>query len=449
MIHPKWSLAVLCLVIAAAAGLVLWKYERPAPPNPREEAAAGTTFTTTIESDGIGSILVQVILPSAPRYADGAPIVVAVPTFFTPERPGFQTAPPVEEQGVISMAMVYPGRSDGAGHTSDGENDYGGAKSIQALRDVLLFALGEKKNTDGYALDDLIAMNPLHSDVGLYAFSHPGIAATNVLATYASELKDVRFFVGYENPTQSLFSPLELGHYAGDGKRKVPVNNPAYRYPEDYSATNIALDYSSVRYDAQTSRPYFDLNGNGTADAAGDYLFGEQIPTMFGKRYYSAELLRALEDNGALSDATWPDDLATPEEGAAVWASRQTTASYPKLSSLSNLHVTLVFAENGHVQSIPDMPNIHQAYDGLRAAGVWTRLNPDSAYVADLRAAIAAQYEDHPANSEPSNWADSDAWAFPVLTASSTLVPLAATLELADRAHADDWTDDLDDVLPR
>jgi hypothetical protein len=207
------------------------------------------------------------------------------------------------------------------------------------------------------------------------------------------------------------------------------------------------LDYSSVKFDAATSRPYFDLNGNGSADASGDYTFGEQIPTLFGKRTYSAELLHALRDSGTLTDASWPSDLSTPEEAESIWSARQSTNAYPKMTSLSNLHVILVFGANGHVQSIPDNPNIHQSYDGLRAAGIWTRLNPDASYVSSLSATVATRFQEHAANTQPSNWTDSVQWAFPTMTASSTFVPLAATLELADRAHANNWATDLASVL--
>lgn len=419
----------------------------PTPTEPTTVTAAGKTFETTVSVDGIGEILIQVGLPESPRYADGAPVVVTVPTFFTPERSGFHPFAEAQKNGMISVTLMYPGRSNGAGASSAGTDDYGGANSIKALRDAVLFALGEKTNAEGYLLDQLSAVKPLYENVGLYAFSHPGLAATNVLGTYASELKNVRFLVGYENPTQSLFAPLELGHYETEGKRKIAVNNAAYQYPDDYSPTNIQLDYSSVRYDAATSRPYFDLNGNGMADASGDYLFGEQIPTFFGKRTYSAELLRALRDSGSLTAQTWPSDLSTPEEAEAIWPSRQSTGAYPKLAGHPNLHVILVFAVNGHVQAIPDNPNIHQSFDGLRAAGIWTRLNPDASYVSSLSQTVAAQFQEHDANAEPSDWMDSDAWSFPNVTASSTLVPLAAVLELADRSHANNWSTNLSSVI--
>ncbi len=365
--------------------------------------AAGKTFETTARVDEIGDILLQVALPESARYADGAPVVVTVPTCFTPDQTGFHPFAEAQKNGMISVTLMYSGRSNGTGASSAGTDDYGGSGSLKALRDAVLFALGEKTNSEGYLLDQLSGIKPLYTDVGLYAFSHPGLAATNVLATYTSELKNVRFFVGYENPTQSLLSPLELGRYETEGKRKVTVNNAAYQYSDDYSLTDIQLDYSSVRYDAATSRPYFDLNGNGSADASGDYVFGDQIPTFFGKRTYSAELLRALRHSGSLPSQSWPADLSTPEEAEAIWPSRQSTTSYPKLAGHPNLHVILVFAVNGHVQSIPDNPNIHQSFDGLRAAGIWTRLNPDVSYVSSLSQTVAAQFQEHDANAEPSD----------------------------------------------
>lgn len=406
-------------------------------------AAAGTTFETTVNTDGIGEILVQIKLPQSARYNDGAPIVVNVPTFFTPELTGFHPLDDLTKNGVIAISLMYPGRSDGNGKFSDGTDDFGGPNSIKALRDVLLFAMGEKNNSDGYSLKELSAITPLYSDVGIYAFSHPGIAATAVLGTYSNELKNVAYFVGRENPTLDLLSSLELGHWNTEGKAKIADPNPLYKYPRDYSSSSIDLDYSSVNYDQNSESPYFDTNHNKNLDST-EFSLGTQVPNMFGKRYYSRALLHALESNGALTSSSWPTDLATPEEADAIWPSRETTPYYSKLNK--SLHVMLVFAEKSHVQVSPDQPSIHQAYDGFNGAGIWIRLNPDSSYVAKTAPINVNSYTEHSANTEPSNWSNLASWAYGTEAYVST-IPLAGTLEMADRTHDQNWSDDLTTTL--
>lgn len=420
---------------------------RTVPTAPASVAAAGTTFETAVNVDGIGNILVQVALPKTPRYADGAPVVVTVPTSFTPENTGYHPVDGITDEGMISVTLMFPGRSDGAGAASAGTDDYGGTDSMLALRDVILFALGKKANADGHALADVSAIPPLPTNVGLYAFSHPGIIATATLATYASDLNGVSFFVGRENPTLDLLSTLELGHWqTASGGASVPVVNPLYSYPSDYAPTRIALDYGSIAYDAAEQAPFFDTNGNDQLDA-GEFALGTQVPKMFGKRYYSVALLEALRDNGALTAASWPSDLATPEEGASTWSIRQSVSSYPALSALPDLHVMLVFAVKDHVQTAKDKPHVHQAFDGFRDAGLWVRLNPDASYVTDVDASVGSTYVEHAANQQPSDWASVSAWAFQGTKTGISVVPVAALAEMADRTHEHNWTTDLSSVL--
>ena len=176
---------------------------------------------------------------------------------------------------------------------------------------------------------------------------------------------------------------------------------------------------------------------------------------MYGKDYWSTDLLQALLDNGSLTRETWPETLATPEEAAAKWPSRETVENYPRLGQvLPDLNVMLVFASADHVQTAIDKPHIHQAYDGFRAgAGLWCRLNPDRAYVdAHLgQTGSGSAIPDNPANREPSTWMAIRSWGYgtPQMARANTnvLVPLAAVAEMLDRTYYDRWEPNLDDVL--
>ena len=397
-------------------------------------------FTTYIPSEGIGDIAVRVTLPDEPRYKEGAPVVVYTPTFFTPENK-FGKADWVNEQGFILVEFIWPGIQDPqVGVKSDGTFDYGGEDSMQAFRDVILFALNEKKNTNDEFLSDISYVEPLSDNVGLYAFSHPGIAATNVLAFYSEELENVKYFVGRENPTIDKLSSVEVGQFEGDKK----ILNPYYHYSEDYSSSDLSINYSTVHYDFSSDTIYFDANGNGKLDSL-EYVLGERVPQMFGKRFYSTDLTQALLDNDALNSSTWPEDLATVDDTKEVWPLRETPESYPALAG-SDIHVMLVFAETDHVQPARDKPHIHQAYDGFTDAGLWVRLNPDSVYVAAVSQKFSDVVPDNVANTEPSEWNTIEDWAYPNVLPLN-LVPQAAIDEMADRVYTNTWDDDLTSVL--
>ncbi|MSR85850.1 hypothetical protein EXS74_00475 [Candidatus Woesearchaeota archaeon] len=274
----------------------------------------------------------------------------------------------------------------------------------------------------------------------MYAFSHPGIAATNVLALYGDEL-NVQWFVGRENPTSDILYPLELGYW----NEKTPVYNPLYSYPEDYSSKEISLDFSTIQYDFDLGKPYFDINGNGIDDS-GDFALGTKTPTMFGKDYYSRGLTAALKENGALTDTNWPASLATEEETQRDWPFRETINNYEELgTNIPNLKVLLLFGVDDHVQTVKDKPHIHQAYDGFTSAGIWVRLNPDESYIQDV--GFTSISPDNDANTQPSDWNTIEDWSHPSTTTSAKLLPYAAIMEMADRTEKENWENNLDSVL--
>ncbi len=422
------------------------------PPSPAQPAAPGAQVVTYIPSEGIGAIAVRITFPAQPRYADGAGVVVDVAPFLT-RTDDFYEDLDAAPLGLIRVAYLWPGKASAStGARSEGTNDYGGPIGTQALRDVIRFAAGLIPDRGGRYLSDLSPFPVLTDNVGLYAFSHPGIAAVNVLALYGDQLP-VAYLVGRENPTIDCITAMELGHWDNN----QPVINPLYRYPDDYTPTALHLDYSTVRWGADlrypqqtyVGYPYFDLNGNGRPDQ-GDFILGRQVPTMEEKRLYSAALTQALVDNGALSLDHWPSDVATPDEAAAAWAFRSSVGRYADLAQQApNLKVLLVFADHDHVQPVPDKPHIHQAYDGFHhTAGLWVRLNPDQAYLSGLpRLKGLERFQEHPANTEPADWLTVEAWGYPATGGASKLVPQAAVAEMADRTHENRWEDDLDAPL--
>ncbi len=439
------------------------------PPAAHRESQLGTMrdndprvggWITYIDCMEVGQIAVHIRTPQTPRYEEGAPVIVNVSGFFTAAT-GFSYQLDPDALGAIYVTYLWPGEDDPrTGARSEGIYDYGGPSCLRALRDVVRFATGEITNVQGQKLDEIVDVPVLYRVAGVYAFSHSGIAATNVLALYGDELTGVRFFVGRENPTVDAMYPLEPGHW--DDETGRPVHNPFYD-PAGYTPTSISIDYSTVYWlqseEVPEGRPAF----RSTSPDTPDYICSSKHPRLWGKDYWSTGLLQALLDNGALTRETWPETLATPEEAGEHWPFRTTVNSYPALRNrLPDLRVMLVFAADDHVQTALDKPHIHQAYDGFhKAAQLWCRLNPDRAYVEALLddGAIHAQstgnerpgsaIPDNPANREPATWAAIRWWGYPTLRGANlnVLVPLAAVAEMCDRTYFNEWESDLDAVL--
>ena len=400
-----------------------------------------------VESEEIGRLAVAIRSPQAPRYTEGAPVIVNVSGFFTGSS-GFNYELDPDALGSVYVTYLWPGQSDPrTGLRSEGVFDYGGPICLQALRDVIRFAAGEMTDVDGRFLDAYTNVPVLFDVTGLYAFSHSGIVATNVLAQHGEDLQSVRFFVGRENPTTDALYPLEPGHW--DDETGRAVHNPFYD-PAGYTATSIEIDYSTVywRVDDEypEGRPAF-------AVARGpDYVCSFKHPQMYGKDYWSTGLLQGLLDNGSLSRSNWPETLATPEEAAENWPFRTTVNNYDRLGEVCpDLRVMLVFADDDHVQTAIDKPHIHHAYNGFHeTARLWCRLNPDRAYVeAFAGRGSGSAVPDNAANREPVTWMIIRSWGYEDARSAglNVLVPLASVAEMLDRTYFDAWQPNLSSTL--
>ena len=369
--------------------------------------------------------------------------------------------PDLTSLGLIQVSFLWPGKADPkTGVESGGTFDYGGENSSQVLRDVIRFAGGRIADTNGRYIFGLASVPPLSEEVGLYAFGDAGLAGVNALSVYGDQLQGLQYYVGRENSTVDTISSMEIGYYNDTG---LPVYNPFYLYPASYSFSSLTLNYTNLLWDPTytssrskaVGRPYLDLDGNATISAA-DYVFDGQTPTISGKRYYSTALTQALLDNGVLTLDVWPKDLATPQEAAQFWQIRQNPGQNPdrfadmqKDTLLQNLKVMLVFAQDDHAQVAQDKPHIHQAYQGFRfeAKLSWVRLNPDRVYVQSIMPGDRLDFPDNPANTQPDDWTKIGSYAYPGQGVAGRLVPLAAVAEMADRAHAGFWDENLGQVL--
>ncbi|KPL12093.1 hypothetical protein AMJ85_02060 [candidate division BRC1 bacterium SM23_51] len=187
---------------------------RPAP--------AGADLITFVNSAGVGRIAVRIEVPERPRYPEGAPIVVEVSTWFV-NIIDFHRVNETTRIGAITISYLWPeGVDRDSGARSEGVYDYGGPDSLAVLRDVIRFASGQIPDVDGRTIEDLVAVTALTENVGLFASSHSGVVATNVLAHHGGEMPLVKYLVGRENPTRDEMYPLELGHF--DNRIRQPFH---------------------------------------------------------------------------------------------------------------------------------------------------------------------------------------------------------------------------------
>ena len=403
------------------------------------------TLYTYIQSQGIGHIAVQIECPETTRYPQGAPIVVEVGTWFVHYN-RFHRVNDTKRIGAVTISYLWPGRMDTeTGMQSDGEYDYGGPVSLAALKDVIRFASGIIPDVDGNEINDLSTVPVLMDNVGLFASSHSGVVATNVLAYFGEEIPTVRYLVGRENPTRDEMYPLELGYFNGSPSQQNKVYN-AFFHEGNYSSDTLDVDYSTVGWyqpqGAVQGRPIF-----GTKSGVPEHIMAhDKTPVMHDKRVYSRALTHALLDNGALTLENWPDDIMKPAETDSIWPYRITVHNYPDIGNkLSGLKVMLVFARYDHVQASDTKPHIHQAWDGFHhRAGLWVRMNTDRSYMQTIDPDYGTAFPDNPANMEPVDWSYIEDFGFPADSKIREEVWLASVAEMADRVYADDWSANLD-----
>jgi hypothetical protein len=393
---------------------------------------------------------VSIEVPRLPRYPEGAPVVVEASTWFVPGS-DFHRVNDTTRIGAVTVSYLWPERTDiASGARSEGVYDYGGPDSLAVLRDVIRFASGMLPDVGGRTIQDLIAAHVLTDNVGLFASSHAGVVATNVLAQHGSQLPRVKYLVGRESPTRDEMYACELGHF---DDQHDPVYNPFFD-GSAYSPITVTVAYSTVAWyqdprPGGMDRPYFAA-GIGYPQP---YIVGEKGPRLWdGKRYYSRALTRALWESGVFTAQTWPADVATYTETLQAWPDRITVHNYPAFQSQApDLRVMLVFASSDHVQAPPTKPHIHQAWDGFhRTSGLWVRMNPDLAYVQAISSTYQGGFPDNPANEEPGDWSQIESWGFAAGPAVREDVWLAAVAEMADRVRSGSWgeeADNLDAVL--
>ena len=429
-----------------------------------------------LNSIPVGCIAVNVRVPNSPRYGKQAPQILNTPVFFTPSSYSgiFKSeTPDLYMLGAIEFGVLLPSRciflTNGTGKKicSQGDLDRGGDLSQTAMFAVMRYMLGNKRDSEGLLVKERFPSADT-SNVGAYAFSHPGMLLNVTIARYGKYLDGLSYVGMRENPTQASFAAVELGDVlSGNGC------NPLYDFSQ-YNSSFIELDYSSIQWRSDEELPYFDLDGDKVYDSTKDFSLHNRMPQFINNNasdlnLYSYDLLKDLENNLG-SDVNLLKGLVVSSlKAKEFWDGRVTLGkdssgnpfnAYNEISAeLPSLKQMIIFSKRQHVQSCDDAPSVHQAHDGYLLNNMWTRLNPDEEYlkysirlnnVRDEKTGeylSTNKYKEVPANFDPPNWENGSGFGYDSRKYNSNITIQAALAELMDRTFYKNWDIDLDGVL--
>ena len=407
--------------------------------------ACGDTFLTFVPSEAGGAtgIAVQVTAPERCRYLNGCPVVVNVPGGWGGVGIG-GTGVDLCQEGFVQIRFNFPGSGEGE-TKSGGSYDTRGPNCLEALKDVVLFALGQKTDSQGKYLKDLVSLPLLETNVGVVAYSNGGNAAISVLGLYGDELSSVAWLLNWESPVGDGMPDVEAGGWHSETN---PTVNPAYN-PNDGS-----WDLSSLRYDANlllyytdSENPtggrlsgglYFDINGNGAVDYGTDYvLFPIVVAETTGIHAYYSERVTSYAWSHGVYPSSIPSHITTVGQTREFWRYRNGELWFSAVAkALPNLKFMVLASEKDHVQAAPDHPHILVQYHGFLEAGLpFVRLNPDSSYLRREMDSLPAGMVDNDAGAEIDHFSirravEPEAVPFPALVS-------GGILELADRTVTD------------
>lgn len=404
-----------------------------------------STYIPSQTAPGQG-LAVNVIYPKKPRYPEGAPVVVVAPGGESAS--GLEFSTHAAQAGFAEVRFAFPGGGK-SGFASSGIYDFRGLLSQQALRDVILFAAGKSKDTQGRTIGKLVPVPIANKTVGLLGWSNGGNIAVITLAKYAAQLPFVGFLAFYESPLGSMFYPPMLG-----GAHDL-VQNPHYR--QGSGATGqILVDYRKLSYQATGQKTpgehkklgqpeirgvvFFDENANKQWDEEIEFAMPYCCDVGLDKQIYPPSVTLALSKSG-LFKQKWPNTVATMAESQAYFNERDGSLFLKEVAkAMPNLFICVVGTQLDHLQRQPDHPHIPLNYNSWLANKVrFVRLNPDANYVRAVAAMSAYNFTDN----KPG--ASVDAAELDSLLEPEGLVPdyvyvESAIAELADRKRVNNVT---------
>ncbi|MCD6172153.1 MAG: hypothetical protein J7J36_07085 [Thermoplasmata archaeon] len=136
----------------------------------------------------------------------------------------------------------------------------------------------------------------------------------------------------------------------------------------------------------------------------------------------------------------WPPGIANVREADRYWDIREAVRLYnDALRNIPDLRGMILASVDDHVQSSPDKPHIHQAFDGWNGANAWVKINPSPYYVVEVDPRFKGyELPDNIPNLPPENWSAYD-YCMPEKIPDRVYMT-AAIYEMADRVYYNRWS---------
>ncbi len=407
-------------------------------------------------------LAVRLFFPSAQscRFQEGAPVVLLVPGGFDAGDLALEEPDPMASRyGYIMLRYLLPGGESDDGSFSGGDFDFRGLDSIEATAQVMRYAGGQMADSQGLTILDRLPF-ALPGELGILGQSNGGNLALQAIV-HALDLPPLAWFAAWESPVGDQYVTEELnGNLLYDpGTCQVttcPMDGLEQALHFDPHAVTAETDWDYSIQELEGAL-FLDFNGNGSYDPDDGEITVSGIPgprNQDGQAvfYPSQELADIiLQDTDAVfGSAIYPEWLAVPEDIPGFWNLRDGSLVLEQAQHLQpDMLLMQLGSQDDHIQTQPDYPHARSHLRGWLDLGHgFVRMNPDSQYMALVTGQEATSFPDNDAGQEPP-WPGTDSWMEPELVGSiavdSHLIP-AAILELADRAHLGDLSENLQEV---
>ena len=423
----------------------------------------------TSKSTGVpnGKLAVRVQIPDTNniRFKNGAPVIIYVEGGFEADGLPNKKIPNLDDMIVITF--ICPGGENKVQKTkSDGEYDYRGEKSIEALRDIIMYAAGKLNDSVGRTIDELIEYNILHENIGVIGFSFGGNLGIATAAIHGKSIaQDLKYVIQWETPISSQIATRDLGRMLFRPQEKGGSVQSEYFNPRymSYGPLSININYSDIAYDPNslytifhdgnddgiyttTKGSYYnyptpDLNDNNELELNEDYGLDTYPYSTYdtnGKRVYSRPVTIALKKDNVFK-GSWPSNIATLEEANKYWDIRESVVLYEDaLKNIPELEGMYLLSIRDHVQSDPYKSHAHQAFDGWTKYAKWFKINPDPKYIIEVNSTFDDEsifIPNQKPNTAPNDWEDTKSYCIPELITDETY-QIAAIHQMADRVHS-------------
>jgi len=393
LLSKKQTLSLVLMLIFALTGLA---QSAPALDLPGEsikslpmekEDSISVYVPSEVAPDG--GLAVNIIYPRTPRYKEGAPVAVIVPGGHGPS--GLRFTMHGAQVGFAEVRFAFPGGGLKAFH-SGGSWDERGVNSQKALRDILMFAHGEKTDSKGKKITELVPTLIDTTNIGAVGWGNGGNALVVTMAKFPLDLGFLKWVAFYESSMGSVLSPSVLGT-----TQELLLNR---HYRQGSAATgNCLIDWRKLAWQTDVYRNRTEHLGLGREPSRGVLFFDEnenkiweesqefpiQHYTQAGgdKKYYAPEVTSAMQKLKLFPKNKWPKRVATLEETEQFFQERDGSLYIKQLPlQYPDLLVTIFGSKLDHEQRQPDHPHIALTYNmWLASKPRWLRLNPDPKYV--------------------------------------------------------------------